>query len=119
MLYDLARPLLFALDPETAHELTIASLSRIGRLLPSAKPIKATPVTVMGIAFPNRVGLAAGLDKNGAAIDGLARMGFGAIEIGTVTPRPQPGNPDRACSVCPRCRGSSIAWDSTTTAWTP
>jgi len=93
MLYDLARPLLFALDPETAHELTIASMARIGRLLPAATPIKAKPVTVMGIEFPNRVGLAAGLDKNGEAIDGLARLGFGAIEIGTVTPRPQPGNP--------------------------
>ena len=93
MLYELARPLLFALDPETAHELTISAMARIGRLLPSATPIKATPVSVMGIEFPNRVGLAAGLDKNGEAIDGLARLGFGAIEIGTVTPQPQPGNP--------------------------
>jgi len=105
MLYDLARPLLFALDPETAHELTIASLSRIGRLLPSAKPIKARSVTVMGIEFPNRVGLAAGLDKNGTAIDGLARLGFGAIEIGTVTPRPQPGNPKPRMFRLPEVQG--------------
>jgi len=93
MLYDIARPLLFSLDPETAHEFTIQSLNIAGRLLPAGKPEPAEPVEVMGLRFPNRIGLAAGLDKNGDAIDGLARMGFGFIEIGTITPRPQPGNP--------------------------
>ncbi len=93
MLYELARPLLFSLDPETAHEHTIALLHASGRLLPAGRPEQATPVTVMGLEFPNRIGLAAGLDKNGEAIDGLARLGFGFIEIGTITPRPQPGNP--------------------------
>ncbi|APR05440.1 quinone-dependent dihydroorotate dehydrogenase [Thauera chlorobenzoica] len=93
MLYDIARPLLFSLDAETAHELTLHALALAGRLLPPGKPETASAVEVMGLRFPNRIGLAAGLDKNGEAIDGLARMGFGFIEIGTVTPRPQPGNP--------------------------
>jgi dihydroorotate dehydrogenase len=94
MLYCLARPLLFALDPETAHELTIQALARAGRLLEWAAPhVACTPRTVMGIEFPNPLGLAAGLDKNGEAIDGLAALGFGFLEVGTVTPRPQPGNP--------------------------
>ena len=92
-MYSLIRPLLFALDPERAHEWTIAALRAAGDLLPAGRPLPATPATVMGIEFPNRVGLAAGLDKNGEAIDGLARLGFGFIEVGTVTPRPQPGNP--------------------------
>ena len=93
MLYDLVRPLLFRLDPEAAHNFSLALLSRAGRLLPPAQPLAAQPVELMGLRFPNRVGLAAGLDKNGEAIDGLARFGFGFVEIGTVTPRPQPGNP--------------------------
>jgi len=93
MLYQFARPLLFSLDAETAHEFTIASLSLLGRFLPAAHPDVAGAITVMGLNFPNRIGLGAGLDKNGEAIDGLARLGFGFIEIGTVTPRPQPGNP--------------------------
>jgi dihydroorotate dehydrogenase len=92
MLYPLIRPLLFSLDAEHAHELTLGALARVGHLLP-ARRIAANPVRCMGLDFPNPVGLAAGLDKNGAAIDGLARLGFGFIEIGTVTPRPQPGNP--------------------------
>ena len=92
-MYALIRPLLFALDPERAHRLVIAALRTAGDLLPAGQPLAATPTTVMGIEFPNRVGLAAGLDKNGDAIDGLARLGFGFLEIGTVTPRPQPGNP--------------------------
>ncbi len=92
-MYSLIRPLLFSLDAERAHELTIAGLRTLGRLLPAAAPLAAKPTTVMGIDFPNRVGLAAGLDKNGEAIDGLAQLGFGFVEIGTVTPRPQPGNP--------------------------
>jgi dihydroorotate dehydrogenase len=93
MLYEIARPLLFAFDPETAHNLTLQGLHYAGMLLPPGLPAPATPVEVMGVRFPNRIGLAAGLDKNGEAIDGLARLGFGFLEIGTVTPRPQPGNP--------------------------
>ncbi|MFN3985396.1 MAG: quinone-dependent dihydroorotate dehydrogenase [Rhodocyclaceae bacterium] len=93
MLYQVTRPLLFSLDAETAHELALGALRLHGRLMPAATPLAAEAVDVMGIRFPNRIGLAAGLDKNGEAIDGLARMGFGFIEIGTVTPRAQPGNP--------------------------
>jgi dihydroorotate dehydrogenase len=92
MLYELARPLLFSLSGEQAHDLTLAMLRRgAGHLWPGCVPSK--PVRVMGIDFPNPVGLAAGLDKNGDCIRGLAALGFGFIEIGTVTPRPQPGNP--------------------------
>jgi dihydroorotate dehydrogenase len=119
MLYEIARPVLFSLDPETAHETTLTGLHLAGRLLPAAKPIAATPVEVMGLQFPNRIGLAAGLDKNGEAIDGLARMGFGFIEIGTITPRRSRATPSRACSGCPRSRASSTGWVSTTTASTP
>jgi dihydroorotate dehydrogenase len=96
MTYAVARPLLFALDPETAHHVTLRSLrflARIG-LAPTAGPAPAACAReLMGIRFPNPVGLAAGLDKNGEYIDALARLGFGFLEIGTVTPRPQPGNP--------------------------
>src|SRR5437660_8469277 len=96
MLYPLFRPLLFTLDPETAHDLALASLdvgaaSGVARLL--APRVAPSPVEAMGLKFPNRVGLAAGLDKDAAHIDGLASLGFGFIECGTVTPRPQPGNP--------------------------
>lgn len=95
MLYPFARHLLFCLPAETSHHLSLAGISlseRLGlmRLLPA---IPGNPVEVMGLRFPNPVGLAAGLDKNGDHIDGLAALGFGFIEIGTVTPRPQPGNP--------------------------
>ena len=95
MLYEFARPFLFALDAETAHDLTLASLRTAQALhLPVACTVpSARPVRVMGLEFPNRIGLAAGLDKNGECIEGLAALGFGHIEIGTVTPRPQPGNP--------------------------
>ncbi len=95
MLYDLARPLLFALDAETAHDLALAGLraARALRLPVACPPGAAPPVRAMGLEFPNRIGLAAGLDKNGECIDGLAALGFGHIEVGTVTPRPQPGNP--------------------------
>jgi dihydroorotate dehydrogenase len=95
LLYALARPLLFSLDPETAHNLTLRNLRRaqaLGLAGSIGKP-EPDPRTVMGITFPNPVGLAAGLDKDGAYIDGLAALGFGSIEIGTVTPRAQPGNP--------------------------
>ena len=95
LLYAAARPLLFSLDPEAAHNLTLPSLKRaaacgLTRLL--GRPV-ADKRSVMGIDFANPVGLAAGLDKDGAYIDGLAALGFGFIEIGTVTPRAQPGNP--------------------------
>lgn len=93
-LYALTRPLLFKMDPEAAHHFTLPALKRaaalgLTRLL--AKPA-ADKRTVMGIDFPNPVGLAAGLDKDGAYIDALAALGFGSIEVGTVTPRPQAGN---------------------------
>jgi dihydroorotate dehydrogenase len=92
--YGLLRPLLFRLDPERAHELTLGLLDAAARVsLPAARRPVGKPVRVMGLEFPNPVGLAAGLDKNGAHIDALARLGFGFIEVGTVTPRPQPGNP--------------------------
>ncbi|RYE80497.1 MAG: quinone-dependent dihydroorotate dehydrogenase, partial [Oxalobacteraceae bacterium] len=94
-LYALARPLLFSLDAETAHNLTLPALRRAAALGLTGVVRKPAPDprTVMGITFPNPVGLAAGLDKDGAYIDGLAALGFGSIEIGTVTPRAQPGNP--------------------------
>lgn len=95
LLYAVARPLLFSLDPETAHNLTLPSLRRaasLGLTKLIARP-EPDPRNVMGITFPNPVGLAAGLDKDGAYIDGLAALGFGFIEVGTVTPRAQPGNP--------------------------
>lgn len=95
-LYPLLRPLLFSLDPETAHHVTLQLLnlthkSGLSNLI--AAPIPSKPVRVMGLEFKNPLGLAAGLDKNGDYIDALAALGFGFIEIGTVTPRPQPGNP--------------------------
>jgi dihydroorotate dehydrogenase len=94
--YSLARPFLFGLDPETAHELTMQSLARLqGTPLEWAycNGLVEDPIELAGLKFPNRVGLAAGLDKNARCIDGLGAMGFGFIEVGTVTPRPQPGNP--------------------------
>lgn len=96
MSYSLLRALLFKLPPEASHELSLEWLSaanRLGLLKPCIAPINDLPVEVMGIKFPNPVGLAAGLDKNGDHIDALANMGFGSIEIGTVTPKPQSGNP--------------------------
>jgi dihydroorotate dehydrogenase len=91
MLYHLAAPALFALDPETAHRLTIAAL-RIARALPPAKP-GSLATTVAGLAFPNPVGLAAGFDKDAAVPDAILGLGFGSAEVGSITPRPQPGNP--------------------------
>lgn len=93
MLYSLARPLLFSLAPERAHELTLSLLKSSHAMGMMRQNVASKPVTCMGIEFPNPVGLAAGLDKNGAYIDALASQGFGFIEIGTVTPRPQAGNP--------------------------
>lgn len=95
-LYQLIRPWIFSLEAETAHRVTLGCLDRLQRcgLTRLVSPsIPNDPRTFMGIHFPNPVGLAAGLDKNGAHIDGLAQLGFGFIEVGTVTPRPQSGNP--------------------------
>ena len=94
MLYSLARPLLFSLAPERAHELTLSLLKSSYKMGLMRQAVAEKPVTCMGIEFPNPVGLAAGLDKNGAYIDALAAQGFGFIEIGTITPKPQPGNPE-------------------------
>ena len=95
MLYSIARTALFALDPEAAHHLALDSLRRLNKLhlsrLFSSRCM--APCEVMGLRFDNPVGLAAGLDKNGQYIDALAALGFGFIEVGTVTPRAQPGNP--------------------------
>ena len=94
--YALARPFLFGLDAEQAHELTLQALERLQRTPLQClwqQPRIDDPVVLAGVRFPNRVGLAAGLDKNGRCIDGLGAMGFGFIEVGTVTPKAQPGNP--------------------------
>jgi len=96
MLYSLARPLLFQLDPERAHGSAMRALDlayRVGLTSLIACRCPASPRKVMGLEFPNPVGLAAGLDKNGEHVDALSDLGFGFLEIGTVTPRPQPGNP--------------------------
>jgi dihydroorotate dehydrogenase len=95
-MYSLLRPALFRLDPETAHHFTLQVLHFLHSTGLSgivAERIPDEPRTAMGLIFPNPVGLAAGLDKNGGCIDGLAALGFGFIEVGTVTPQPQPGNP--------------------------
>jgi len=91
MWYPALRPVLFALDPERAHRLALDAMRLSGRLSPRSN--SAGPVELMGLRFPNRVGLAAGFDKNAIAVDGLGALGFGFIEVGTVTPRPQPGQP--------------------------
>ena len=97
MAYSIFRPILFALDPERAHHAAFAALDAQAALglarvwagqLPAPKPIK-----IMGISFPNRVGLAAGLDKDAKHLRGLSQLGFGFIEVGTLTPKAQPGNP--------------------------
>ena len=95
-LYPLFRPLLFAADPELAHDVALGGLdaaARVGLAQLAASRLPQAPVEAMGLRFPNRVGLAAGLDKNAAHLKGLATLGFGFIEAGTVTPRAQPGNP--------------------------
>lgn len=94
--YSLARPFLFGLDPETAHEVTLQSLARLHRTPLQwawCNSLVEDPVELAGLRFPNRVGLAAGLDKNARCIDALGSMGFGFVEVGTVTPKAQPGNP--------------------------
>lgn len=95
-LYKLAKSFLFCLDPETAHGLTLAGLRMAERLhtlsLIAGKRVE-DPVTVMGLKFPNRVGLAAGMDKEANTVAAFGHLGFGFVEVGTLTPRPQPGNP--------------------------
>ena len=98
-MYQTLRPLLFRLNPERAHMLTLLALRTVGDIPPTRKLLEwvyktpAKPVSVFGLTFKNQVGLAAGYDKDGIAIRGLAALGFGHVEIGTVTPKPQPGNP--------------------------
>ena len=100
MLYPISRAALFKLEPETAHAMTLAAIARAGAVAPVRAALaawfsvpEAEPIEVFGLTFPNRVGLAAGYDKDGEAWRGLAALGFGHVEVGTVTPLPQPGNP--------------------------
>ena len=96
MSYQLLRKILFTFSAETSHDLSLewlSALNRLGLLSPFVSPVVNQPVEVMGIQFPNAVGLAAGLDKNADHLDALGALGFGFVEVGTVTPRPQPGNP--------------------------
>lgn len=106
-MYALIRPCLFSMDPENAHQFTLSSMRMaaavgITALAPAVQP---SPRKVMGLTFPNPVGLAAGLDKNGSCIDGLASLGFGFLELGTVTPKPQPGNPKPRMFRLPKAQG--------------
>ena len=99
-MYSLIRRALFIADPETAHGLALEGL-RLGYGVGATHLLcktRSLPVTVMGLKFPNPVGMAAGMDKNGDYIDALGSVGFGFIEVGTVTPRPQPGNPAQSGS---------------------
>ncbi|HVZ43006.1 MAG TPA: quinone-dependent dihydroorotate dehydrogenase [Ramlibacter sp.] len=94
--YSLARPFLFGLDPEHTHDLTLKTLARLQHTparMAWCNAFVEDPVELAGLRFPNRVGLAAGLDKNALCIDAFGMMGFGFVEVGTVTPKPQPGNP--------------------------
>ncbi|MBR5875699.1 MAG: quinone-dependent dihydroorotate dehydrogenase [Akkermansia sp.] len=103
ILYNLAKSILFRFNPETAHEMTLAGLRMAEKLrvLSLFAPRKVEdPVTVMGIKFPNRVGLAAGMDKQANTVAAFGRLGFGFVEVGTLTPRPQPGNPKPRCFRC-------------------
>jgi len=106
-MYASARPLLFRLDPERAHGLTLGTLDLLHRAGLSslvAKPPQPLPTEAFGLQFANPVGLAAGLDKNGDHIDALFALGFGFVEIGTITPRPQDGNPKPRMFRLPRHR---------------
>jgi dihydroorotate dehydrogenase len=103
--YGLARPFLFGLDPETAHDLTLGlagAAAGHAAALAWCNGFVDDPVELAGLRFPNRVGLAAGLDKNARCIDGLGAMGFGFVEVGTVTPKPSRATRSRACSACRR-----------------
>lgn len=106
--YALVRPFLFGMDPEKAHDFTMNTLAK-GQGTPlqlawSAPQVK-DPITLAGLTFPNRVGMAAGLDKNARCIDALAAMGFGFVEVGTVTPKGQPGNPKPRMFRIPAAKG--------------
>ncbi|MFT4198620.1 MAG: quinone-dependent dihydroorotate dehydrogenase [Pseudoxanthomonas sp.] len=106
-MYGLVRPFLFALEPERAHRLGLAALDsawKSGTTGLFVNRSKTLPTRVLGLEFPNPVGLAAGLDKNGAHVDALLALGFGFVEVGTVTPRPQPGNPAPRLFRLPRQR---------------
>ncbi len=104
-LWPLARPLLFGLDPETAHRMAITALA--SGLLPRAPPADPSlRQLLLGLDFPNPLGMAAGFDKNGEVPDALLDLGFGFVEVGTVTPRPQPGNPRAAPLPASRARGA-------------
>ncbi len=107
--YPLARSALFALEPETAHRATIQGLTKLAQcgVTQTMYPCPAAdkPATVMGLTFTNRVGLAAGADKNGECIDGFGLLGFGFVELGGVTPRPQPGNPQPRMFRLPQAQG--------------
>ena len=95
-MYKLARPFLFGFDAERAHGLGLKAIEtayRTGTIPLLARPPQPLPTKLLGLTFPNPVGLAAGLDKNGAHVEALFGLGFGFVEVGTVTPRPQPGNP--------------------------
>src|SRR5512134_92867 len=98
-MYPFFRSLLFRLDPETAHQLTLQAIRFAGEIplsrwiLTQLYKASAKPVRAFGLTFKNPVGLAAGYDKDALAIRGLSTLGFGHLEVGTVTPRPQPGNP--------------------------
>ncbi len=108
MLYPLIRKFFFSLDAETAHGIGMKGIdlmSAAGLTCAVAKPVASCPLEVMGLKFPNPVGLAAGLDKNGDHIDGLAKLGFGFLEIGTITPRPQAGNPKPRLFRIPEAQG--------------
>lgn len=99
--YSILRKILFLFNPETSHRLTLALLKSVNTLhltrfyptIPSTPSTDSKPIKVMGLTFPNRVGIAAGFDKNGEAIDAIMALGIGFVEVGTVTPKPQPGNP--------------------------
>ncbi len=106
--YALVRPFLFGMDPEKAHDFTMNTLAKgQGTLLECAwaAPLVEDPITLAGLKFPNRVGMAAGLDKNARCIDALAAMGFGFVEVGTVTPKGQPGNPKPRMFRLPAAKG--------------
>ena len=110
MLYPVARSLLFCLPPEFSHDLTLTSLKIWGHLRGPGQPCAGRRVRCLGHEFANPLGLAAGLDKNASVIPGLARMGFGFLEVGTVTPRPQPGNPKPRMFRLPAHRAFWFGW---------
>ena len=106
--YALTRPFLFGMDPEAAHELTLNTIARTQHSVLNwayRAPHISDPIELAGLTFPNRVGLAAGLDKNARCIDGLGAMGFGFVEVGTVTPLPQSGNPKPRMFRLPKAQG--------------